>query len=267
MARTALSNRPAKEVAIDFLLPKILRMQQFVRDVVAEAAKAAERGMITMSLFERIIKRVYEPYRGSFELHITRDGLFRFIGMSTQVNDPKGGPGFMKVLLTFTIQLLSFLMNPVVLGHVQLDILTPSMVIGTTLEANGFAFRTARPRPLIEMEDEDEQYAIIYVDSALCPGCKSSPDPRKSHLAPAHLITRYTVLGEKRWCRAILTPAQAFQRVDDVRIDKDEFIKPRDMLEVVAAVFNDRIANAMMQEVSNTMIKVQRDACQSIQRR
>ena len=259
MAKNVLRNREAK-VALDILYPKTHAMQDFARAV---AAKATELPRMPVHRFERVVNQVYAPYRHIFETTIEPDGSYLNINMCAKARDPAGGLGFLQIEMEMQIHDVRALTHLKLIRDVSLSITTPSVSCHLMLSGNGF--RTAKPLTAANDAAYDPS-AIVYVDAALCPGC---PSVRRgvSHLNYAHLVTRYAILGEKKWCRAALTPTHAFQSIDDVRVQKDLFIHPRAMVEVIGMLFNNHVAKAVELALVKKMTTVQRDACQMIARK
>jgi hypothetical protein len=260
MANNVLQKREAK-VALDVLYLKTIDMETFARAV---AAKAAVLPRMSIHRFARVVHQEYAPYRHIFEMTLEPDGSILNIDMSATARDPAGGPGFLRIAIEMQIHDVRALTHLKLIRDVSLNITTPS--VSCHLMLSGNAFRTAKPLTAAHDAAYDPS-AIVYVDAALCPGCPSGPRRGESHLNYAHLVTRYAILGEKKWCRAALTPTQAFRSIDDVRVEKDLFIHPRAMVEVIGMLFNNHVAKAVELALIKKMTTVQRDACQMIARK
>jgi hypothetical protein len=252
MAKNVLNTREAK-VALDILHPKTQAMQEFARAV---AAKAAELPRMALFRFERVVNQVYEEkYRGKFSIHINRYAPDIDIYMRAEVPDPNGGPGFLGVVIYMGILSAPHLR---VRKKMELSVMVPSLRASVSLRHNDFVFRDAIP--VRRGDNGYDRAAWIDVDKEY----KLGDMTLTTILDYRYLVNRYAIWGERKWCRAALTPDQAFRSVDDVRAKKNDFMKLRTMLEVVAALFNDKVAAELKHRISMYMITHQGYACRFI---
>lgn len=257
MAKNVLRNREAK-VALDVLHPKTQAMQEFARAV---ASRAGWMPTVPLFQFERVVNQIHEAYRGKFAIHIHRIAPYMDINMRAEVPDPNGGSGFLEVGVNMTIRSKKFK----VVTKTELVVRVPSLRAQVRLRHNGFVFRDARPIR-IGPDDDGVSYdraTWIDVDKEYKLG---DMNPTTS-LNYKYLVNRYAIWGERKWCRAALTPDQAFRSVDDVRAKKNDFIKLRAMLDVVAALFNDEVASELKHTIGMKMITEQGYACRLIARK
>jgi CBS domain-containing protein len=210
--------------------------------------------------FERVVNQVYEEkYRGKFSIHINRYAPDIDIYMRAEVPDPNGGPGFLGVVTDMTIRFVLSAPHLRVRKKMGLRVRVPSFTASVWLRHNDFVFRDAIP-----VRHNDDPYydtaAFIDVDKEYKLG-DMNPSTIFNY---KYLVNRYAIWGERKWCRAALTPDQAFRSVDDVRAKKNDFMKLRTMLEVVAALFNDKVATELKHGISMNMITHQGYACRVI---
>lgn len=256
VAANALRKRPAK-VPLDALYPSIQAMQEFSRAVAAKVA-AAPPGM-SLNRFARIIKeQVYAPYRGSFQLNIEREDYYPFLSfyLSAEFRDPSSGPGFLRITFDYDVKRVdrrlifpSYTNYHYWDGVATLRVETPYLDCTTGFyEIANIDFRTARPL---------KSSATIYIDRQ-----------NRVSIKAEHLIIKYAILGETKWCQARMTEDQALNRIQELRGDKEsKFIQPNVILEVIAALFNDTIAKTMKRALVKEMNDVQRDGCRLIRSR
>ena len=250
VARTELRVQ-LKKILIDYFSPRFDSMQHFVRDV---AVKVTENPWMSLSRIHRVIKEHHIPYKGLFDLTIERDSTHLYATMQTKITNPTGGPGFMGMSFEFT--LAGPLLNPQrhmrMHDDFQFRVATPAVTDSLTLKCQrgGFTLRDLRPWT---WPGEIDFGATVHVKNK-----------RKSRLAPAHLVTRYTDLGETKWCRTAFTDTQALDAVDEVSIGRGQFVELRVMLEVIKTILGVQVASAIQRHLVTTMQNVQREACQII---
>lgn len=260
MARNAVRNRVPK-VALDILYPQLQAIQQYSRQVVAMAAQTPQ---MPLGRFQRAITELYTSYRGQFSKPLMEpDDRYLHVIFRAKAREPDG-PGFVKIESTLTIHRNPRARRLEPINDNSITVVTPSVTCSVPVQWHATGFRAAKL--LTSRNDPAYQPSgQIYVDAALCPGCPLARHNRQtSYLAPAHFVTRYAILGETKWCRESLTPTNALQRIEDVSSGTNSFLRPRDMLAVVATLFNDTIAHAMERALVNTMIRAQKDACDII---
>jgi hypothetical protein len=272
VARVALRNRPSKPV-LDYFFERLDCVQKFIRTMIAMVTQNAHAAVkMPIDHFERVAERVYaSSYRGDFELQeCNRSHRELRLQMTTMMKNPNGGLGFIKFTFFMTIKDTYDTNEPYSLFCY---VATPSFGVNMYLTGKDVEFRAMRPVLNRSNIHQEPPRAWIYVDADLCPGCEIhhpifderhvQTQARKSDLGAAHLVTRYSILGETRWCRAQLTTEQTFESIEAVCMEKN-FVTTRVLLEAIGILLNEKVAIAIKDALVTTMMTARRDACRLI---